>query len=371
MKRIYALFLTILLLVLSGCGGKTAAKNDGRLYVMTSQSKYDANGVCISRRDHTYDSSAQLLKSEYRRPQFEKIYDEELDIYVYAYDKDSPLELSGKVTYTYDEAGNYTSVDDPNMVGNTGSYDYSWIYQNGLPESYTPSTMLGSFDSLRLRNDGRNITAYFTQSGDWRLWDYDEMNRLIRERSRDKTGQFIDTQYKYDGQRLTEVLWRQGYSTPTDLATVDWDAITRESYRWTLEYDRSGNLVELARYDGQNELAQVRKFTYNSKGFPTGLVCTDYAGGDKSVSRITYTCDSHGNITKVTYPDGTWEEYTYKAMKVTPSQAQLYRQRLGISFKNVELGSPLMGIHWELPYYSMIPNPWFQLPHLQMLMSDR
>jgi hypothetical protein len=370
LKRIFALLLAVLMLMLSGCGSNIAAKKDGSLYVMTSQAKYDSNGLCYSRIDHTYDSSAQLLKSEYRQPRFEKEYNAELDAYTYTYNQNSPLELNGTVTYSYDDAGNYLSTQDAKMLTRAGSYTYAWTYQNGLPESYTPASAVGSFDPVFLSNDGRNITARSTQSGDWQLWDYDTLNRLVRERSRDKTGVFLDIQYKYDGTQLTEVLWRQGNSTPTDLDRVDWDAIVRESYRWTLEYDRSGNLVKLERYNTQNELTQVRKFTYNSKGFPTGLVCTDYLGADKTVSRITYDCDSHGNITKVTYPDGTWEEFTYQAMNVTPKQEQLYRQRLGISFATHKLGSPLFGIHWQLPYYSLIPNPWFCLPHLQMLMHD-
>ncbi|TXK93292.1 hypothetical protein BMR11_16615, partial [Methylococcaceae bacterium CS5] len=150
--------------------------------------------------------------------------------------------------YEYDAQGNVLKVQQGGVAGNqqtqTATYD-----SNGMPTSITSPT--GITQSL----------------------EYDERSRLIRRYETTETIETTLVSYKYDkSDHVIKV------TTPAGIINY--------------EYDENGNLISQT-----DDRLHVTGYTYNADNLLQEV--TDAEGGTTQ-----YSYDIHGNITKITLPNG-------------------------------------------------------------------
>lgn len=346
-------------------GNSTESAYDlaGRLTSVTSPEghvtgyAYDPRGLLTSVTDpllnvtaHTYDDAGRLLSET----------DPTGAVTSYAYDDAGRLvsltdDLGGVVTLGYDAASQLTSTTDPN--GQTWTHAYNLL---GLRTTITdPLDRVTAFaydaaGQPTSRTDGRGITTSYgyddagqmTSSafpGGSTSYAYDDAGR--RTQMVDATGtttfayddagrtiQVASPQgtigYGYDdaGRRASMTLpgsktVTYGYNTAGWLGSLtDWRDETT-----TFGYDADGNQTLIARpndvdstytYDAAGQVTdishlhgaqQLLGFTYvfDDAGRPTSVTTEE---GTES-----YTYDSLGRLTNVTYPDASTVAYTYDA----------------------------------------------------------
>ena len=245
------------------------------------------------------------------------------------------------VTYTRDGAGRLTSVTDPrgNASGaNAGDYTTSYAYDDA--DRITSTTdPLGHTSSVTFDKDGLvtrardakdrdttyahdadghvtavqgpdpaipasqasydangNLLTTTDQAGRVTSYTYDLANRVTKAQSPIGTSSF-----GYDrGGNLTAVTHPSGaktellYDTADHLAKIDYPAGTPDV---TYSYDSHGNRTQMT--DGAGTVT----YTYDALDRPQAVT--------RGTSTYRYAWDPTGNMTAVTYPDGTRTGYTF------------------------------------------------------------
>ncbi len=370
MKKLLVLTLALLMLLpLVGCKKEENTADDGALYVMTRAAYYDEDGICTRRFDYTYDNAAQMLEMNVYLIEYSQKYDPALDCYVHSYDANSPLNLRGTVQREYDEKGNLTVYRDPKSMFPGINGTYAWDYKNGRPESFTITYQNAntSLEPVCFEYDkSGNIIRIYSQREygdvDYALYEYDKAGRLTQEISATRDGSVVEKIYTYENSCLSSVQLSRG-SCYWSNGSAHWADNLSVIRTYKFRYDSNKNLTELEYYDADGNCVETAKYYYDDNGYPTKMK----SGGE---TQMVFTCDEHGNITKIEYADGTSVEYEYKAMKVTGQQAAYYRRRLGIDNRSYDATSVHTNVNYDVAYYILIPNPLFDLPYFLQFLGD-
>ncbi len=278
---------------------------------------YDSYGMLVAQTDalgktstNTYDANHNLLTETNELGQVNR----------YSYDS------QGNTTSMTDAGGNtirgtYNEFSlpqtDMDALGNTRTIIYD---ENGSPTEIRDS--LGTLAKFTFDTHG-SLLSFTDGAGGTKTYSYDQYGNLIAET--DQLGS--TTKYTYDQMgRLTSVLNARGFTT-----TYSYDDLghrTQEYHYYfadflkRYEYDANGNLTvfidELGRqatytYDAANRLSKVTfpdttfvEFTYNLRD--QRLTAKDQGG-----ATTNYEYDQEGQLTKVTRPDGKFASVGYDA----------------------------------------------------------
>lgn len=277
-------------------------------------------------------------------------------------------------TYTYDELNRQNAVTDPenqttyytyDLVGNVltmtdatnASWEYTYDDLNRLTETTDPlnhSTQT-DYDAVG------NITAKTDANGNTTVYDYDPRGLMVSVTDA-KDGL---TLYGYDANgNLIAVTDANGHTRTfeyDDLNSQIKETDAQDQEKITV-YDAAGNRTErtqpngdtiLYGYDENNRLTQITypdttevTYTYDDLGARTAM--TDSHGTTtytydalnrlETVSRngqtASYDYDPAGNITQITYPNGTQVDYTYNGLNL-PLTAAESGQLISIAYDTV------------------------------------
>ena len=258
-------------------------------------------------------------------------------------------QTGGRVTsYTYDKAGNVMS--EKNAKGYVKSYTYDAVYNVISETDYKGNKVKYAYDnngnltsvSDRLNNSTvfkydalNNQTSVVDPESRKTAYAYDELSRLVSVTEADS----IVSEYQYDA--VGNLTYAAGYTYTYDLAgnvTSAKDAlgnVTEYVYnkngmlqtvknangtRVDYDYDKLDRIVKKAydestvalyTYDSDgnrismDDIAGVTGYEYDKNGRITAVKLSN------GKSKISYEYDVYGNITKLTYPDGTSVAYKY------------------------------------------------------------
>lgn len=172
-------------------------------------------------------------------------------------------------------------------------------------------------------NAASNMTGITDPRGNKTLLDYDEYGNIIQ--TTDPLGKTISIQYDLRFQKpykitnqlgITTENWYDDYGNLKNIVYID------ES-KETFTYDTRGNM--LSSQDGEDK---TTAYTYNNNGQAASVqdasghttqFSYDTAGqlktviNAKSVTAVSHEYDALGRVTKKTYPDNSFEAYTYNA----------------------------------------------------------
>lgn len=250
-------------------------------------------------------------------------------------EKIQETDAAGAVTaYTYDERGNLASETDG--AGCTEYYTYD---ENNNPVSYSDkngnaatlaydeagnivstSNGDGTGNSFAYDGEGRMVRS-ISPSGAVTRYAYDEEGNAIRQIT-DGLGVISMT---YEGGRLTGITDYNGNRT-----TYGYDAYgNRTTVTDALEgttstvYDGAGKILSETAADGT-----TATYEYDAKGQKTKETITGKTGGTRTAvyaydaagrmikmttaeGTTAYTYDGEGNVTSITYPDGSRDTLAY------------------------------------------------------------
>jgi RHS repeat-associated protein len=177
--------------------------------------------------------------------------------------------------YGYDASGNMISASDQNgtitMEYNTNDFLINITYPNGYFFNY-------SYDSV-----GR-IIQRTDQDGNALNYEYDSANRMMRL-SNESNSDIVKYEYDKLGRLSKKILGNGAYTI--------------------YGYDAAGQILHLVNYNGSDAILSRFDYTYDLAGNPISI---------NTVEGIyNYEYDKIGQLTKVTYPDGRYENYSYDA----------------------------------------------------------
>ena len=192
-------------------------------------------------------------------------------------------------SYTYDEAGNVSSITD----GNHNKTSYKYDKDNNLVQEVNP---LGDIKNYSYDKSG-NLTKETLANGKSVTYKYDKLGELIKKTTSDKE----DTLYTYNdnGERVSmkDTLGETHYKYDESGRIV---SVTDSNKNVILyNYDTYGNLSKLIypdktyvkySYDALNRLTKVR---------------------DREGKTTVYSYDDFGNMVKVERPDGSYAKMSY------------------------------------------------------------
>jgi RHS repeat-associated protein len=200
------------------------------------------------------------------------------------------------INYTYNSKGQLVRKDYP---------DGSWIaYEYDDAGNMISATDKGG--TIEMEYNTRDLLTKITYpTGYFFDYSYDDAGRLIRRVDQD--GKALN--YEYDA---ASRLVRISNESDSDIVRYEYDAVGR-LIKKTLgsgasamyEYDAAGQILHLINYNISGEVLSRFDYTYDLQGNP---VSVNTLGGTYS-----YEYDSTGQLTKVTYPDGHNESYSYDA----------------------------------------------------------
>ena len=176
--------------------------------------------------------------------------------------------------YTYDAAGNMTSAADAN---GTIAMEYDAATDRLTKITY-PS---GHFFSYTYNAAGLR-TRRTDQDGKQLNYEYDAAGRLAR--MADESNATIVT-YQYDG-----------------VGRVSRKTLGNGTYA-TYEYDAAGQITHLVHYKSDSAILSRFDYTYDALGNRTSITTLEGV--------TSYTDDTLGQLTGVTYPDGRQVTYAY------------------------------------------------------------
>lgn len=195
-------------------------------------------------------------------------------------------------TYTYDNCGNKTSelsaLDAQNGYAFTNQYVYDFNNRvvrqiNALGESaYTEYDWLGN--ALRKIDNNNNVTTL----------TYDAFGRVLTQITPFDTTTSTKIVYTYDN--LGNVTEEKTLSVSSDNTET---LLRKTGY----EYDLRGNLLKVKSYTSANDHLVTAVYTYDKKGQMLTSTAGDYV--------TQYAYDAYGNVSRITYPGGGYETFTY------------------------------------------------------------
>ena len=240
-------------------------------------------------------------------------------------------------TYGYDDAGNRTSEAHPDAGTTTIAYDaINRPYQWTDPLSHTNSVQYDANDDVTQRTNGNGHSRGYT---------YDKLDRLKTET--DERGKTWTRTYYATGQLESETTplgFRTSYGIDDDGRTTSMveargnvSGATAADYTWGYQYDENGNRTRITDPLGNeldyeyNALGDVTKIT-DQRSNETTLAydimnrlqrVTPPAAGATGTLYTEYTYDAAGNLATRTDPRGNSTTWTYDldarmTQRVTP-----------------------------------------------------
>ena len=224
-------------------------------------------------------------------------------------------EFGDSQTFTYNPQGRLASITDQNGQVTTYSYDANAEYltdittQNGTTHyAYVGTGSTQQISSITLPN------------GTVQHFEYNSAGRLVKESV--NTDQQVTT-YEYVG--VNEVLVTDSLGQTNHLWLNDRGQIAQVENALgqitQLRYDANGNLTATVNPDGtvsqltydannnplsvQDALGHSVNFSYNPQNGQLANV-TDQRGNP-----LSYSYDAHGNLNRISYADGSSEQYSY------------------------------------------------------------
>ncbi len=284
------------------------------------RNEYDAEGRLIAQID------ADGNRSEYDRDVeagTETVTDRDGAVSIFQYDDQGNLQTANvgglSNTYTYDDRGNRLTETD--ALGNTTTFTY-----NASDQPTSETDALGNTTSYTYSGGG-DLTGMTDANGAELNFTYDASGNVLSQTDADSNvvqafvvdgagnptqvttaGGVTDLVYDADG-NVTEKTLPNGA-----LVEYTYDAIgrrTSDSFTrtdgsggtvvdvTTYDYDGNGNLIEVV-----DALGGVTEYLYDAKNRRVEM--TDPLG------RVTeYTYDSRDNLTRIDYPDATFELFGF------------------------------------------------------------
>lgn len=321
----------------------------------TTEYTYDALNRLISAADalgnttsYTYDANGNLTT----------VRDANNHTTTYAYDELSRLitetdALGYTITYTYDPVGNQLSMTNAKGTWTSTYDDVNRLVKVTDPAGHYTQTIYDGCGNIISRTDA---------NGESTGYSYDDSGRLaeVTDSLENITSYFYDANGNLES--ITDARGKQrafAYDAMNRLVS-ETDSLGKEK---TWAYDSAGNLITRTKpgeisinytYDDNNRLTDVTypdqsqvSYTYDSTGKrlsmadPNGSTTYTYDENNrlKTIIRdaetITYSYDSAGNITGITYPDGMQVDYSFNELNLLDS-ATADGQTLNINYN--ELG---------------------------------
>jgi RHS repeat-associated protein len=199
------------------------------------------------------------------------------------------VEGIGTTTYSYDNAGRLTSVQNPYSETTT------WTY-----------------------NDANQMTRQTVASGVYTDYSYDSRGRqtgVTHKKSDDTTISAESYAFADNGNMTSKTV----DSATTSYTYDDIDQLTGESrtgYACTYTYDANGNrltkvlnnVTESYTYDDADKMltAGSKTYTYDAAGRTTGVTVGN--------NTTTLAYDYEGRITQITYPNNSTNTFTYNGL---------------------------------------------------------
>ncbi len=213
--------------------------------------------------------------------------------------------LGHATTYTYDAAGNKTTMADAKSRSTSYTYDAAGrLLTVTAPDTGVTSNTYDGNGNVASRTDAKSHTTSYT---------YDGVGRLTQVTGPDPDGAAPlaapATSYTYDANgRRTTITDPNGNTTQTS-----GDGTTSYSY------DHAGRLTSI----GYSDSTPSVTFAYDAAGNRTAMsdgggtvnYVYDHLARPTNITRssdvFSYTYDSSGDLTSRSYPDGTQTSYTY------------------------------------------------------------
>ncbi len=246
---------------------------------------YDANGKVISKTENgkttafTYDSDGRLI---------------------------SKLDPNGsRINYSYNAVDLPTSAAYPDSTSVNVSYE-----ADDLPVSLSSQTGTASFTYNKIGIPLTSTDAFSLTSS----YAYDDSGRMNSRQNSLGT-----TAFSYN--RRSDLISMVDPQNQTTFFTYDDNrSLTKISYPNALHtdyaYDNAGRVTGLGLYNSMNTLQFHIAYTYNARSEITSI--------QSESGTTSYTYNTDGSLSSVTYPDGSTESYQYDArgnvLQVTNSQ---------------------------------------------------
>ncbi|MEU7029227.1 RHS repeat-associated core domain-containing protein [Streptomyces sp. NPDC046275] len=209
------------------------------------------------------------------------------------------------LTYTYDQAGNVTSIADPTTLGGTGKAETQCFAYDGyrrLSEAWTPASQNCA--------DTRSASTLGGPAPYWTSYTYNQGGQRQLETQHAATGDTTTTTYCYDPAKQPHAL--RYTTTRTDCGTAA-DPTKDKIY----DYDTTGNTTKRPGTTGQQNL------TWSDEGklaaLTEGTKSTDYLYDADGTLLIRNTKDGerilYAGATELHLPTGkpAWAQRTYTA----------------------------------------------------------
>ena len=201
------------------------------------------------------------------------------------------------IGYTYNDRGQITRIDHP---------DSSWIayeyddFGNIISATDENGRIEMEYNAKQLLSKVAYPTGHFLE------YNYDDAGRLILRVDQDSN----TLNYAYDvASRLERIFDGSG----SDIVRYEYDAVGRINKKMlgsgaytTYEYDAAGQILHLVNYDDASGVISRFDNTYDLNGNPISITTLE--------GTHTYQYDALGQLTKVTYPDSSYTNYTYDAV---------------------------------------------------------
>ena len=347
---------------------------------------YDENGNRTAVRDprssgpdddtykisYTYDDNDRLTRTDYPDETYETIgYDEVGNVTsrtdrkgqttTYAFDNANRLTQityhdSTYMKYNYDAAGRTINREDPDGSitycenhstfrrefkldsGESLVYDYYWIYDdNGRLSRFMDCTeaVIAKYDEVKYR-ENVNIIGYSSTAILGQNFKYGEEgagNRKYRQGTPDSRIRLGKIKCGIDGIQYGSApgVLVTGYNYDDDgtLASMT-DPYGREfsfnSVSGKSRTDYPNNTFTERTFDQYGRLSAIIHKRTNNGAFP------DEYGSETTLESFAYDYDDNGNITRITYANGEYTDYTYDSLnrltkeeKKTASEETIYK----------------------------------------------
>ena len=181
-------------------------------------------------------------------------------------------ELNGNFAYrhTYDNSGDITSTE------------ISYVGAGGAANA---GDLL--FTSVIYDSNGL-ITEHVDENGCETRYEYDGYGQIVKQRVKKDSSSFVDTVYTFSGGNIQSVSCSGQTNT----------------------YSYSYGLLSSVTHTGPNGYTETYYYVYDAAGNLTN-VKVGSSGLDSSSGLVSYTYNTSGVLTAVTYPDGSTVGYTY------------------------------------------------------------